>query len=114
MRLDARIPLVFATLADAGPTDALLVEGQGARAPGRDHFTASENPHPFGCTCCVPRNPAALALARLLLARGRGQGPFFRRVIAVTATPAGRATVLAAVQSDPLAASCCVLGDQSA
>ncbi len=105
--VDARIPLVFADAAEAGPDDAVLREGEGAAAQGRDWFEAgAETAHPIGCACCAPRNAAGIALARLLLARGRGHGPLFRRVIVVTRTEAGRRAVQAALDGDPLASAC--------
>jgi hypothetical protein len=105
--LDARIPLVFADAAEAGPEDAVLREGVGTQAPGRDWFeTAPETPHAVGCACCTPRGAAGIALARLVLARGRGQGPFFRRVVVAVRSEAGRHAVLAALEVDPLASAC--------
>lgn len=102
--VDARIPLVFGAAEDATADDALLLEGDGAAAPGREWFTPAD--HPAGCACCGPRNAAGLALGRLLLARGRGTGPFFRRVVAVAETDAGRAAVSEALAGDPLASVC--------
>jgi hypothetical protein len=105
--LDARTPLVFADAAEAGPDDAVLREGAGVAAPGRDWFEADpETAHGVGCVCCVSRNGAGIALARLLLARGRGHGPFFRRVVVAARTEAGRAAVASALESDPLASAC--------
>jgi hypothetical protein len=114
LMLDARIPLVFGQESEAGPTDAVLLEGEagGDPTPARDWFTATAAPqsgHSQNCACCVPRNEAGQALSRLLLARARSHGPRFARVIAVTRTPAGHAAVLAALQTDPLASSCFVL-----
>lgn len=118
LMLDARIPLVFGQPSDAGPSDALLFEGrQGAEdgpTPARDWFTATTaSAHPANCACCLPRNEAGQALSRLLLARARTHGPRFARVIAVTQTPAGRAAVIHAVQTDPLASSCFVLSQNA-
>jgi hypothetical protein len=45
-----------------------------------------------------------MALSRLMLARGRGSGLFFRRVLVVVVTEAGRAAVVRALQTDALAA----------
>jgi hypothetical protein len=105
--VDARIPLVFGGVEDATADDALLLEGDGAAAPGRDWFTsAPSGGHPVGCVCCAPRNAAGLALGRLLLTRGRGTGPFFRRVVVVTRTDAGRQAVSDALAGDPLASVC--------
>jgi hypothetical protein len=102
--IDARIPLVFADEASAGANDAVLLEGEGEPGAGRDYFMPAD--HPVGCACCAPRNGAGMALARLMLARGRGQGVFFRRVVAVTCSEAGRAAVAAALEADPLASAC--------
>jgi hypothetical protein len=105
--VDARIRLVFADATEAGPDDAVLREGVGDATPGLDWFEAGEETaHPVGCMCCAPRNGAGIALARLLLARGRGHGPFFRRVIAATHTDAGRQAVVRALESDPLVSAC--------
>jgi hypothetical protein len=105
--LDARIPLVFGSAADAGPEDALLLEGQGGPAAGRAWFEADlTTGHPLGCSCCLPRNGAGKALGQLLLDRGRGTGPFFRRVIVAVSTDEGRQQVLSALENDPLASVC--------
>ncbi len=106
--IDARIALVFGNEADARPTDALLLEGEGEPARGRDFFVPGAAPvHPADCTCCTPRNGAAMALARLILARGRGTGVFFDRVMAVVQTPGGRAAVLTALERDPIVSCVC-------
>jgi hypothetical protein len=107
--IDARIPVIFGTAEDAGRSDALLCEGEGegAAAPGRDWFRPdTSSGHPADCACCTPRNGAGQALARLMLARGRGTGLFFNRVIVVAVTEGGRATVLQALASDPIASAC--------
>jgi hypothetical protein len=110
--IDARMPLVFGQAAEAGPTDALLCEGEGTPGKGRDWFQPDAgSSHPADCACCTPRNGAGMALARLILARGRGTGVFFNRVIVVVASPAGRAAVLAALESDPLVSCVFRLGD---
>jgi hypothetical protein len=106
---DTRLGLLFGTAADAGPQDALLLEGRGADAPGRAWFTVTAPHAPLhtgGCACCAPRNEAGQALARLWLGRARGEGPFFARVVAVTATAAGRDAVVSALAADPLASAC--------
>jgi hypothetical protein len=105
--IDARLPLAFGREDDAGPADALLIEGEGAAAATRDYFTAApETGHPANCACCLPRNAAGMALSRLLLARARAHGARFNRVIAVTHTEGGRAAVIQAVEQDPLASAC--------
>jgi len=107
-RTEARIPVVFA--ADAAPEDAQLREGSGAAGPAIEWFTAGAAPpanpgHLAGCFCCTPRGAAGLALARLALARARGEAPFFRRVVVRTITAEGHAAVLRALATDPVAAA---------
>jgi len=102
--IDARVPVLFGATEEAGPDDALLVEGVpgenlGGRAAG---FELAPSEHGAGCSCCTPRNPAAVALNRLFQARAKGEAPFFRRVLAVTQTPEAALAVWAAVRSDPL------------
>ncbi len=102
--LDARIPVIFGSPNDAGPQDALLIEGEGTPTRGRDWFQPDPaSAHPQGCPCCPPRNKAGMALARLMLARGRGTGLYFSRVIAVASTPAGKAAIATALDQDPIA-----------
>lgn len=102
--LDARIPVLFGSPNDAGPRDALLIEGEGTPARGRDWFQPdAPSAHPLGCPCCLPRNSAGMALTRLMLARGRSTGLFFTRVIAVASSDAGRASIKAALTQDPIA-----------
>ncbi len=103
--VDARVPVRFGPLAEAGPDSALLIEGDCPAPHGEpcEHFTLPRlfGSHPMGCTCCIPRAPVAQALSRLFLARARGEVAFFRGVT-VAASPAGRAAVLAALADDPL------------
>ena len=102
---DGRIPVLLAGREAAGADDAVLLEGDGALPPGAAaRFSAASGSHAIGCACCVPRSDAARALARLFLARARGEVAF-RRVVAVTASPAGRAAVTAAVTGDVLASA---------
>ena len=111
MKLDVRIPVVFGSAGDAGPADAVLTEGKGTAAPGRDWFQVDVAPaHPAGCACCPPRNAAGQALSRLILARGRGTGPFFRRVIVDARSEAGRGAVQAALDTDPVVSCMCRQG----
>jgi len=100
---DRRIPVVFGPRAAAGPSDALLLEGVGADGPGVAWFRLPKASHVLGCACCPPRNAAGQALGRLFLARGRGDGLFFGRVVVVVTSEAGRAAVLAALEGDALA-----------
>jgi len=102
---DARLPVVFGTVATAGPEDALLIEGDAPALPGQTvaRFTAGPLPwHAAGCACCVPRAAAAAALGRLFLARARGEVAFFRRVVAVVNN---KQALQAALSVDALAAA---------
>jgi hypothetical protein len=111
--IDARIKLIFGRPQDAGVGDALLLEGEGPMSPGSEWFLPEqEAAHPVGCACCQARSNAGMALARLMLARGRGAGPFFSRVIVVAATDAGRRAVRHALVSDPIASAYFKGGDQ--
>ena len=89
MATDARIPVMFADPTQVAEMlradDALLVEdGVAAPAWGRlGRFALGGSPHALGCNCCAGRSPPAQALSALFLARARGEGVFFRRVIAV-------------------------------
>lgn len=101
---DGRIPVLLAGREAAGADDAVLLEGDGALPPGAAARFSAAGSHAIGCACCVPRSDAARALARLFLARARGEVAF-RRVVAVTESPAGRAAVIAAVTGDVLASA---------
>ncbi len=103
MHIDARVPVVFGAIGDAGPDDALLIEGDAPAPDGRVVVRLMEQSlpsHAIGCACCVPRSAAGSALAGLFLSRGRGDVAFFRRVVAVTED---RAAVMAAIDGDMLA-----------
>ena len=112
---DGRIGVRFGAAEDAGPEEALLLEGE-ALAAGiapRDGGAPADRPavarftlrvrvptHPLGCLCCAPRGPVAEALGRLFLARARGESPWFRSVVAVTRSAAGADAVRAALTGD--------------
>ena len=84
--MDARVPVVFADAAAAGPEDALLIEGDAPAPAGRALARFAAGPlrwHAAGCACCVPRAAVAAALGRLYVARARGEVGYFRRVVAV-------------------------------
>ncbi len=101
MHIDARVPVVFGALAQAGPEDAVLIDGDAPAPEDRVVVRLGAEPsHVSGCVCCVPRSAAGSALAGLFLARGRGQVAYFRRVLAVTRD---EAAVRAAVEGDALA-----------
>jgi hypothetical protein len=94
---DARVAVVFGAAEAAVPGDAVLREGEDFM-PDAGHVA--------GCACCVGRTAAGRALAALLHARARDQIPFFRRVLVVLASEAGRAAVEGALANDPVAAAC--------
>jgi len=96
---------VFGARAVAGAEDGLLLEGVGADGPGVAWFSVPKAAHVLGCACCPPRNAAGQALGRLFLARARGESVFFRRVVVVVKSEAGRDAVLAALEGDPLASA---------
>lgn len=101
--IDARVPVRLGALTDAGEGDALLIEGNvDAAGWPATRFEAVSPGHGPECACCAPRSSAALALNTLFQARARGDLPFFRRVIAVTASPEGDMAVWTALRSDPL------------
>jgi hypothetical protein len=108
---DPRIPVVFGTPGDAGRDDALLVEREDgpfcdmATGAAEAFVSAARPAHAIGCACCSPRRAAAEALGRLFLARARGDGPPFRRVVAATLTQAGAAAIRAALVEDRVAAA---------
>ncbi len=105
MSRDPRIPVRFADLAAAGADEAVLIEGSAAVRAGlavaRFQLPAF-GAHPAGCACCLPRGPVAEALGRLFLARARGEVGFFRSVVAVAATTAGRRAIDDALAGDPV------------
>lgn len=90
--VDARVPIVFAPAAEAGPEDAVVE----AVADAVVEMPVADAGHVPGCACCVPRGALAEALGRLFLARARGDVRFFRRVVVVTDNPAAVAAALAA------------------
>jgi hypothetical protein len=106
---DGRVGVRFGAAGDAGPEEALLIEGD---APGGDDAPADRvavasfavpvrvATHPVGCACCAPRGPVAVVLGRLFLARARGEVPWFRSVVAVTRSAAGEGAVRAALTDD--------------
>jgi hypothetical protein len=105
MHIDARIPVIFGAIADAGPDDALLIEGDAAVPEGRVVVRLMADAtlaHTAGCVCCVPRSAAGSALAGLFLSRGRGDVAYFRRVLAVTSDPDA---IAEAIENDMLASA---------
>jgi hypothetical protein len=105
-RTDDRVPVRFGSADTAGPHDALLVEGEAlvpaGHAVARFRLSPGLAGHRLGCACCTPRGPVAQALGRLFLARARAEAAFFNAVVAVVATPAGEASVRAALAEDQL------------
>lgn len=111
---DGRVWVRFGAAGDAGPEDALLIEGPGAgegagaadrRAVARFTLRVRIATHPRGCACCAPRGPVAEALGRLFLGRARGEFPWFRSVVAVTHSAAGADAVRAALAGDVVTAA---------
>jgi hypothetical protein len=103
---DARVPVVYGTLAEARPDDAVLFEGfTRAWAGAAGSFTPA-TVHAPGCACCAARSEAARALTSLLHARARAAVPFFRRVLVVLESEQGRVEIETALLSDPVV-SCC-------
>ena len=104
--LDARLPVYFAGFSEAPPDASVLAEEGVEVPPGRpvERFHATTFGHPAGCACCGPRSPAAQALSRLFVGRGRGSVPFFSSVL-VVAGPAGERAVLDALTRDAAVAA---------
>jgi len=101
-RIDARIPVFIAPATDIAAPDTLwLVEN-----PAAEPWDKSADGHVPGCACCVSRSPVAETLGRLFRARAVGEVPFFQRLGAVPAGPAGDAAIRQALASDGLASAC--------
>jgi hypothetical protein len=102
--VDARIPVVFANVATAGPDDALLAEEEappvGKAPPVGEAPSPRSASHGATCTCCVPRSAIAETLFRLFLARARAETPFFRRVVVAAAGPEAETRVRLAIEGD--------------
>ncbi|MCC6717703.1 MAG: hypothetical protein IT555_07465 [Acetobacteraceae bacterium] len=83
---DDRIPLRFASSADAvRPGEALLVaDGAGAGPAG---FGRGGGRHLAGCACCGGRGAVAVALGALLRDRALGRVAWFCGVVVVVAEP---------------------------
>jgi len=92
MSTDERVTVTFGHHATAGIGDAVLYDGHcGALTPPAGVPLVSFapiSPHNklkcsiFGCLCGTGRDPAALALSGLFMARARGEVGYFNRVIA--------------------------------
>ena len=89
MATDLRIPVMFidpaAIAAILRADDAVLAE-DGIVAPPAGlvvRFSMAAVIHVLRCNCCAGRPAAVQALATMFLARARGEGLFFRRVIAI-------------------------------
>jgi hypothetical protein len=97
-RIDARIPVFLASAADTAAKDvAWLMEN-----PNEAPWDSRDNGHVAGCACCVTRSPVADMLGRLFRARAVGEVPFFTRLGAVPAGPAGEAALRQALDTDGL------------
>jgi hypothetical protein len=104
--IDSRVPVVFGPADAALPEDAVLWEGETRAWSGASASFTPDAGHAPGCACCAGRTEAGRALAALLHARARNQIPFFRRVLVVIESEAGRSAVEAALANDPVAAAC--------
>ena len=109
---DGRIGVRFGAASDAGPEEALLIEGYApaehlavARFVAPMRLATHPPGHPVGCACCAPRGSVAQALGRLFLARARGELPWFRGVVAVMRSEAGADAVRAALVGDVVTAA---------
>lgn len=105
MTSDPRIPVRFiARPEDRQATEAALTDGTAAFPPGvavaRFRPARALAGHRLGCTCCTPRGPAAEALARLFLARARGEVAFFTGIAALAESAEGAAAIRAALAGD--------------
>jgi hypothetical protein len=107
---DPRIPVIFGTLDQAGPGDAVLFEGRARPWCGASASFAPDPGHAAGCACCQSRLPAGRVLGALLHARARSEIPYFQRVLAVVPSEEGRLQVERALAEDPLASACFKLG----
>ena len=110
--LDARVKLRIGTADEAGPADALLIEGGGRVPAGVAHarfVLPKATVHAIGCACCLPRGPVAEALSLLFLQRVRGDVPHFTQIVAVPTGAEGEAAIRAALQSDPVVSARFVL-----
>ncbi|HEY1856385.1 hypothetical protein [Acidocella sp.] len=99
-----RIPILFGI--PPHTDDAVLVE-DGQTMPQKGYtvrFSLATPSHPFGCTCCTLRSPAADALGQMFRARATGTAPFFKRVV-VVASPAGETAVREALAADVITAA---------
>ena len=90
MRIDARIPIVFAPV-EPRTDDHVVTEAE--------DFAATPV-HDAGCACCAPRSEVAGMLGGLFFARARGEVAFFRRVVVVVVTEEGRGVVEDALEGD--------------
>ena len=88
-------------LLDAGLAHPALPVGAVSRQVA---FTPAGAAHGTACACCGGQTALGRVLLRLLVERARGEIPFFRRLVAV-ADMQGRASLLAALRSDPIVGS---------
>jgi hypothetical protein len=103
-RIDARIPVFFATAPAQAEGVAWLVEDAAVAA-----WDARDGGHVAGC---VSRSPVAEALGRLFRARAVGEVSFFTRLGVVPASAGGEASVRQALETDGLASACFRLESQ--
>ncbi len=103
-RIDARIPVFFASERSEAEGVAWLVEDAAVAA-----WDSRDAGHVAGCACCVARSPVAEALGRLFRARAVGEVPFFNRLGVVPVSEGGEAAVRRALETDGLASACYML-----
>ncbi|GAB0116477.1 hypothetical protein [Acidisoma sp. 7E03] len=101
-RMDARIPVFIAAETDHAAPDVLWLVENLAEAP----WDKREDGHLPGCLCCITRSPVAELLGQLFRARAVGEVPFFHRLGAVPASPAGETALRQALETDGLASAC--------
>ena len=91
--LDARTPVRLLDDATQAPPGAVVLAEDGAPLPAgasrvERYATPVATPHPIGCACCQPRNPASIALDRLFpdeLLQGGYRKKYLRAVSRLTA-----------------------------
>lgn len=112
--LDARIPVRLledpSDTAAGAPSGAVVLAEDGAALPPGparvERFAAPPaTAHPIGCACCQPRNPVAIALDRLFMARLKGEVAWFDTILAVVRSADGQAAIRAALEQDSVAAA---------
>lgn len=100
MWIDARIPVRFGDLHTRSDAEAVLTDMRPS-GPGAWGYIPAAASYAVDCTCCTPRNAAAVALGALFRNRAMGTGTPFRGVLAAVG-PQAEAMVRAALENDPV------------